>query len=135
MPRVTPQKITVIGSFRRHMPQVTEAVTTLQQHHQVLSPQSLQVIDGQSEFVLLACDTGLALKPIQDRVLRQIDRSDLVYWVNPDGYVGTSAAFEMGYAIARGVPVYAWERPHDITLPHYLAGWCSPADLVQRLVG
>jgi len=38
--------------------------------------------------------------------LEKIDESDLVYVVNPDGYVGRSVCVDIGYVYAKGKPIY-----------------------------
>jgi nucleoside 2-deoxyribosyltransferase len=38
--------------------------------------------------------------------LKKIDKADVVYVVNPDGYVGKSVCVDMGYAYAKGKPIY-----------------------------
>jgi hypothetical protein len=53
--------------------------------------------------------------------LNNIDESDLVYVVNPGGYVGRSVCVDVGYAYARGKPIYvmhAIEDPPVMSLMH-----------------
>ena len=38
--------------------------------------------------------------------LEKIDETDVVYVVNPDGYVGRSVCIDIGYAYAKGKPIY-----------------------------
>ena len=38
--------------------------------------------------------------------LEKIDQADVVYVVNPDGYVGKSVSVDIGYAYARKKPIY-----------------------------
>lgn len=38
--------------------------------------------------------------------LEKIDETDVVYVVNPDGYVGRSVCIDIGYAHAKGKPIY-----------------------------
>jgi len=46
------------------------------------------------------------MRQIEDSHLRSILKSDFVWITAPDGKLGPSTAFEIGYAIAHGVPVY-----------------------------
>jgi hypothetical protein len=50
-----------------------------------------------------------------------IRASSLLWLVNPDRYVGTSASLEIGYAVAAGTPVYSTDLPNDATLQQYVA--------------
>jgi hypothetical protein len=38
--------------------------------------------------------------------LEKIEEADFVYVVNPDGYVGRSVCIDIGYAYAKGKPIY-----------------------------
>ena len=38
--------------------------------------------------------------------LEKIDQADIVYVVNPSGYVGKSVSVDIGYAYARNKPIY-----------------------------
>jgi len=46
----------------------------------------------------------------------RIDRGDAVLLIDPQGYVGRSVAADLGYAFARGKPIYALEIPEDPAL-------------------
>jgi hypothetical protein len=45
--------------------------------------------------------------------LRAITETDFVWLYAPDGYVGLSGAFEIGYATAVGRPVFCHQRLQD----------------------
>jgi len=45
---------------------------------------------------------------------RAIDEADAVYFILPNGYMGTSCKIELGYAIALRKPVYFSEKTGDI---------------------
>jgi nucleoside 2-deoxyribosyltransferase len=49
-----------------------------------------------------------------------IDQADIVYFITPDGYMGTSCKLELGYAIAKKKPVYFSEPTNDIGLDCYV---------------
>lgn len=38
--------------------------------------------------------------------LEGVDEADVVYVVNPNGYIGKSVSVDIGYAYARGRPIY-----------------------------
>ena len=44
--------------------------------------------------------------------LEKIDQADVVYVVNPGGYVGKSVSVDIGYAYAKNKPIYVM-RPID----------------------
>ena len=45
---------------------------------------------------------------------RKIDLADAVFIFNKDGYIGTSVNLEIGYATAKGKPIYALENDEDL---------------------
>lgn len=56
-------------------------------------------------------------------------------WLHvPDGYVGISAALEMGHARALGIPVFAATPPKDQTLGAYVTLVSSPTEVAGALV-
>ncbi len=62
-----------------------------------------------------------------------IDESDAVYFLTPDGYMGTSCKIELGYAIAKNKPVYFSEPTNDIGLDCYVKEFVSINDLKRFL--
>jgi nucleoside 2-deoxyribosyltransferase len=125
-------RVTVSGSFRRHLPQVQEAVGELAQAGvEVLSPASPVVVDRIENFVFVASDVHRSPRLVQDRHLAAIQASDFLWLVCPDGYVGQSASLEVGYAVARGIPVWAKDAPNDLTLRQYVGVLSSCAEAVK----
>ncbi|MDO8408114.1 MAG: hypothetical protein Q7S95_02670 [bacterium] len=48
-----------------------------------------------------------------------VDEADAVYFITPEGYMGTSIKLELGYAIAKKKPIYFSEPTKDIGLDCY----------------
>lgn len=125
-------RVTVSGSFRRHLPQVQEAVAQLTEAGaEVLSPASPVVVDQIENFVFVASDVHRSPRLVQDRHLAAILASDFLWLVCPDGYVGQSASLEVGYAVAQGIPVWAESAPADLTLRQYVGIVSSCAEVVR----
>jgi NTP pyrophosphatase (non-canonical NTP hydrolase)/nucleoside 2-deoxyribosyltransferase len=78
----------------------------------VLSPRSSRIMGEESGFVFLEGDRGQP-KEIESCHLQAIRKSDFLYVVNPDGYIGPSAMMEVGYALALSVPVFSSEEPSE----------------------
>ena len=81
---------------------------------QVLSPQRMQF--DNAPFVRDAAEQGISSQEIEDRHLSAICKADLVMVHAPDGYVGLSAAMEIGFATAQKCPVFSRTAPQDIAL-------------------
>jgi hypothetical protein len=113
--------VTVSGSFHRFMPEIERAVQELMDAGiQVLSPSYPKVVDHVGEFLFVASDRVRSIKMVQDRHLACIEASDFLWLICPTGYVGQSASMELGFAVARDVPVFSSESPYDLTLRQYV---------------
>lgn len=114
-------QVTVSGSFRRHLPAIQDAVQLLSDLGiVVLSPADPRIAGNFGEFVFVRSDLRRSIKGVQNRHLEAISLSDFLWLVCPDGYVGQSAAMEIGFAVAVGVPVYSDGVPSDWTLRQYV---------------
>lgn len=64
--------------------------------------------------------------------LDKIDGADLVYVVNPGGYIGRSLAFDLGYAVARGRTICCLELITDPPIARLLNDVLTFEKLVER---
>ncbi|MBC7981681.1 hypothetical protein H7X65_01240 [Candidatus Parcubacteria bacterium] len=62
-----------------------------------------------------------------------IDEADKVYFMTPDGYMGTSLKLELGYAIAKNKPIYFSEPTNDIGLDCYVKEFVPVNDIKRFL--
>jgi hypothetical protein len=114
-------KVAVSGTFRRAMDDVQVAVGVLRDAGaSVLSPSDPRIVDRFGDFVFVASDLVRHLRVVQARHLAAIAASDFVWLIAPDGYIGQSAAMEIGFAAANGVPVYCKQVPSDLTLRQWV---------------
>ena len=124
---------TVSGSFHRHMDEIGQAVHQLASLNvRVLSPADPRVVAAQGEFLFVASDPIRSVRLVQDRHLDCIRASSFLWLVCPDGYVGVSAAMEIGAAQEASVPVFAAHKPTDLTLREYVTLIASQADVSER---
>ena len=65
--------------------------------------------------------------------LKKIDEADVVYVVNPDGYVGKSVCVDIGYAFAKGKPVYVMYPIDDPPVMNMVKGVLSFQELINFL--
>ena len=61
----------------------------------------------------------------------RIDNVDLVYIVNPSGYVGKSVSVDIGYAYARGKAIFATHAIDDPPVMNLLAGVLTYEKLIE----
>lgn len=116
-----PLHVTVSGSFRRHISAVQDAVGALKDAGAVvLSPADPRIVDAFGSFVFVSSDQRRSIKGVQARHLDAVRHSDFLWLVCPDGYVGPSAAMEVGFAVASGTPIYSDVAPTDWTIRQFV---------------
>ena len=114
-------KATVSGSFHRHMPAIYAAVGELNAAGvRVLSPADPRIVDHLREFLFVASDRTRLKRQVQQRHFEAIEQSNFLWLVCPDGYLGVSAAMEVGWALKAGVPVFAERAPNDVTAEDFV---------------
>ena len=65
--------------------------------------------------------------------LEKIDRADIVYVVNPEGYVGISVGIDIGYAYAKKKPIYVLHPTREPSVIDLISGILSFAELINLL--
>ena len=119
-------RVTIAGSYHKHLERIQEARLQFEDlGADVLRP----VGDAEAnppEDVVLAQDTRLAQ-------FSAIDRCDLLYLVNPGGYIGPAATLEAGYAYRAGVPVYTQETPSDGDVAAIVERSGSPEEVLEAV--
>jgi len=74
---------------------------------QVLSPHRLDFEDTGVLFVRDKAEHSLSEEALERHHLMGIDQADFLWVHFPDQYVGVSSAFEIGYALAKGIPIFS----------------------------
>lgn len=80
---------------------------------QVLSPHRMDFDDEDVLFIRDAAEIALSEESIERHHLLAIAQSDFLWLHAPDGYIGVSAALEVGYALARGIPILSNATPAE----------------------
>lgn len=65
--------------------------------------------------------------------LKKIDDADVVFIVNPEGYIGKSVSVDIGYAYARNKPIYVMHPVDDPPVMDLINGVLSPKSLIDLL--
>jgi NTP pyrophosphatase (non-canonical NTP hydrolase) len=119
-------KVVLCGSFRRDFAGLRHAFAILDQHFELIGPSALDFVDLDADFVRLASERDHSPATIEAVHLERIRRADFVWLHAYQGYVGTSAAMEIGHAVAAGVPVYTDSRLMDGTLDQMVNHVATP---------
>ena len=62
---------------------------------------------------------------------RAVEKADAVYFILPNGYIGTSCKIELGYALALKKPIYFSEPTNDMGLDGYPKKFISLDNLIE----
>jgi len=105
------------GSFRRDVDGLRSDFRLLvEMGCRVLSPTSLDWTAERDGFVFSAGEEAEDPRDIEQKHLTAMREAHFVWLHSPAGYVGRSAAMEVGYAHALGLPIFARTPPQDVTL-------------------
>jgi NTP pyrophosphatase (non-canonical NTP hydrolase) len=127
-------EIVLSGSFRKDLAGLAREFEELRDlGFRILSPTNIRVVSERDGFVFMEGEEGTAPEAIELRHLDAIKRSAFVWLHAPGGYVGPSAALEVGFARASGIPVYSRVMPEDRVLQNLVQPVASPSDLVTEL--
>jgi nucleoside 2-deoxyribosyltransferase len=99
----------------------------------VLSPLSIVFVEQADRFVRTKAEFEADSAEIERYHLRAIREADMVWLHAPDGYVGVSGSFEIGYAAALGKPVFAFHQPAEAILAPFVTVVHSVYDSLQYL--
>jgi hypothetical protein len=111
--------VAIIGSFRRHYDEVLNALGEfVDQGLIVRSPHRSRILDPSQEFVRFELDDPDSSDvEIEYHALREILAADVVYVVCPEGYLGRTTCYELGWVLARDLPVFFSDVPKDLPIP------------------
>jgi|GEM_PF-2681830 len=132
----------VHGSFRKHLGEISSAITTLNATEQAVAIAPVHdctVVGEENGFVLFEGEQGMEPRqvelPFVQKMLSLKALGGFSLWVNPGGYIGKSTAYEYGIAQERGVPTFFTEKPDDVPFDVEPASVKSPeqiAELIQQ---
>lgn len=127
-------QIVISGSFRKDLAGLSREFDELRDlGFQILSPTNTTAVSEEDGFVFMKGEETSAPESIELRHLDAIRRAAFVWLHAPDGYVGPSAALEVGFARAFGIPVYSRTIPAEKVLQNLVSMVSSPSDLMAGL--
>jgi hypothetical protein len=127
-------KATLSGSFHRDPEGLERDYRELALAQcQVLSPRSLDFEDPSLLFVRHTVEKQDSIRLIEQHHLQAIALSDFLWVHAPGGYIGTSGALEIGYALAKSIPVFSSENPEDQMLKSFITKVPSVFAAIEQL--
>ncbi len=128
--------VALCGSFRRDWQGLVSTFETLRDLGlNVVSPIELDFVSESHGFVYTRTSDGATPGDIEARHLGLMLSADFVWLHTLDGYVGSSACLEIGFATAAGIPIFTSTLPSDVTLAAMVTLVPSPhaaTEVVQR---
>jgi len=108
------RKVVISGSFRKHYSKIITYIKEFEEcDWQVLSPKKSNIVNHESDFIILESDKDQSNTQIENNHLNAIRNADILYVVNPEGYIGVSTSLEIGWALNCGVRVILQNKPTD----------------------
>ena len=129
-----PLEIVLSGTYRKQFEDLKKAYEEFRDLGcSILSPSNVSIVREEHGFVYMRGEEMQTPQSIEERHLDAIQKANFVWLHAPDGYVGPTAALEVGFANAVGVPVYAPEMPTDNILASFVRKVESPSAVVEEL--
>src|ERR1044071_3492641 len=121
--------IVLCGTFRKDIEGLRSSFEQLKDlGFNVLSPSNLDIVKETNGFVYMRGEETQTADRLELRHLDAIERARLVWLHAPEGYVGPTAALELGFAKASGIPVFATCAPVDEAFRSFVTVVGSPED-------
>ena len=128
------KSVVLIGTFRKEQGKLRQVYELLSKDFDVLCPKSIDFADPSAEFLRAPHESDDDVVTIEERLLDAMRQADFVWLFAPSGYVGLSAAFEIGNAHALGIPIYTDEAPSDPLLEKMITKIVKSPNDVQEAV-
>ncbi len=105
------------GSFRKHFTEIQRARRIFEAAGiEVLAPEASEIARFENGFAILEYDAAADKRLIELRYLHNLKRlgaNGFSYFVDPEGYIGKSASYELGIAQVSNVRCFFTEEPKD----------------------
>jgi NTP pyrophosphatase (non-canonical NTP hydrolase) len=119
--------VALCGSFRRDPIGLrADYEVLLAAGCRVLSPSDIEWAAEQDGFVFAASEIDSHPAEIEQQHLGAMRTAHFVWLHSPDGYVGRSAAMELGYAHALGLSIFTQTLPKDVVFAELVTRVDSP---------
>jgi NTP pyrophosphatase (non-canonical NTP hydrolase) len=125
-------EVVLSGSFRRDVEGLRRIHEELRDHGcHILSPKQVAPSIELNGFVFMEGEETQTPESIELHHLEAIQNSTFVWLHAPDGYVGLSAALEVGFAHAQGIPIYCRNQVADPILRSFVREVLSVRQVVD----
>ena len=111
--------VAIIGSFQKYYDEILEIIQMFKSAElSVLSPKESYISGRIKDFVIFDVDRkDYSPEEIEMITLNKIVDADYVYVYNPNGYLGRTVCYEIGFCLSRKKPIFFFEMPEDLPIP------------------
>lgn len=112
-------QVAIIGSFQKYYDKILSVIQIFKEFGiHVLSPKESFINNRIENFVIFESDKkDYTPAEIQMITLDKILKADAIYVYNPNGYVGKTTCYEIGFCFSRSKPIYFYDYPDDLPIP------------------
>ncbi len=127
--------VVLCGTFRKDVEGLKKAFEHLKDLGcRVLSPGNIDIVSETDGFVYMRGEEIETPERLEMRHLDAIQHARFVWLHAPEGYVGPTAALEVGFARACGVPVFSSSMPTDVVLEKFIRVVDSPQRVILDII-
>lgn len=127
--------VVVSGSFNKFYNEIKIKIKEFEElGFKVLSPAHSTIKNPKEDFVILKSDDTNDAKKLEQNHLNAIYKADALYICNPGGYIGTSTAMELGWALGFGKPIFLEEISSNNTLKYFYNQVSTPKNVLKYLI-
>lgn len=127
--------IVLCGTYRKDVEGLRRSFEQLKDlGFNVLSPSNIDIVKERNGFVYMEGEEAETAEQLELKHLDAIERARVVWLHAPEGYVGPTAALELGFAKASGIPIFATSRPKDEAFSSFVTVVNSPEDVFLKVI-
>lgn len=127
--------IVISGSFRKFYNEIKFKIKEFEElGFKVLSPAHSTTKNPADDFIILDSDNTDDPQKIEQDHLDAIYIADALYICDPGGYIGSSTAMELGWALGFGKPIFVQEVSNDNILKYFYNQVATPKNVLKCLM-
>jgi NTP pyrophosphatase (non-canonical NTP hydrolase) len=100
----------------------------------ILSPGNVEIVSEADGFVFMRGEEMETPERLELKHLDAIQHARFIWLHAPEGYVGPTAALEIGFARASGIPVFSSEMPKDVVFQKFVRIVASPQEVMGDIL-
>ncbi len=126
--------VVICGTYRKDIQGLRQSFEDLRDlGFNILSPSNVDIVSEDQGFVYMRGEQTETPENLELRHLDAIEHARLIWLHAPDGYVGPTAALELGFAKASGIPIFSNAQLADVALRSFVTIVSSAEEVLQQI--